>query len=138
MDAAIQSQGGEPVTFLDSAMLLGVGVLALDFLSWRFLRFGGRKGHTFVRIPLFLLLSYVLWTHGMVPFEEAPWKGDPFRHFVAQVLELTWWLQFAQILTALLSAFVLPQGLREKLFRDVVRALAFLGALVAGLVFVVH
>src|SRR6187402_1865027 len=138
MDAAIQSQGGEPVTFLDSAMLLGVGVLVLDFLSWRFLRFGGRKGHTFVRIPLFLLLSYVLWTHGMVPFAEAPWKNDPFRHFLAQVLELTWWLQFAQIATALLSAFVLPQGLREKLFRDVVQALTFTGALVAGLGFVVN
>ena len=126
------------MTFLDSAMLLGVGVLVLDFLSWRFLRFGGRKGHTFVRIPLFLLLSYVLWTHGMVPFAEAPWKDDPFRHFLAQVLELTWWLQFAQIATALMSAFILPQGLREKLFRDVVQALTFTGALVAGLGFVVN
>jgi small-conductance mechanosensitive channel/CRP-like cAMP-binding protein len=119
-------------------MLLGVGVLALDFLSWRFLRFGGRKGHTFVRIPLFALLSYVLWTHGMVPFAEAPWKDDPFRHFVAQALELTWWLQFAQIATALMSAYILPQGLREKLFRDVVRALTFMGALVAGLGFVIN
>jgi small-conductance mechanosensitive channel/CRP-like cAMP-binding protein len=119
-------------------MLLGVGVLALDFLSWRFLRFGGRKGHTFVRIPLFALLSYVLWTHGMVPFAEAPWKDDPFRHFVAQLLELTWWLQFAQIATALMSAYILPQGLREKLFRDVVRALTFMGALVAGLGFVIN
>ncbi|MGY3230741.1 small-conductance mechanosensitive channel/CRP-like cAMP-binding protein [Luteibacter sp. HA06] len=126
------------MTFLDSAMLLGVGVLALDFLSWRFLRFGGRKGHTFVRIPLFALLSYVLWTHGMVPFAEAPWKDDPFRHFVAQALELTWWLQFAQIATALMSAYILPQGLREKLFRDVVRALTFMGALVAGLGFVIN
>jgi small-conductance mechanosensitive channel/CRP-like cAMP-binding protein len=125
------------VTFLDNAMFLGIGVLALDFLSWRFLRLGGRTRHTFVRIPLFLLLSYVLWTHGMVPFEQAPWKEEPVRHFLAQALELVWWLQFAQISTALMSAFVLPQGLREKLFRDVVRALTFMGALVAGLVFVV-
>lgn len=138
MDAAIQTKGGQHVTFLDSAMLLGVGVLVLDFLSWRFLRFGGRKGHTFVRIPLFLLLSYVLWTNGMLPFDEAPWKDQPFRHVLAQVLELTWWLQFAQITTALMNAYILPQGLREKLFRDVVRALTFMGALVAGLSFVVN
>ena len=126
------------MTFLDSAMFLGIGVLALDFLAWRFLRFGGRNSHTIIRIPLFLLLSYVLWAHGMIPFDEAPWKGDPLRHFIAQALELMWWLQFAQIATALMSAFVLPQGLREKLFRDVVRALTFMGALVAGLVFVVQ
>jgi small-conductance mechanosensitive channel/CRP-like cAMP-binding protein len=138
MDAAIQAPRGEHVTFLDRAMLLGIGVLALDFLSWRFLRFRGRNQHTFVRIPLFLLLSYVLWTYGMVPFGEAPWKDQPLRHFLAQALELMWWLQFAQIATALMSAFVLPQGLREKLFRDVVRALTFMGALLAGLVFVVN
>ncbi|PWF65544.1 mechanosensitive ion channel protein MscS, partial [Vibrio sp. T9] len=74
----------------------------------------------------------------MVPFDEAPWRDDPPRHFLAQVLELMWWLQFAQISTSLMRAFVLPQGLREKLFRDVVRALTFMGALVAGLVFVVN
>jgi hypothetical protein len=97
MDATIQAQRGEHVTFLDSAMFFGLGVLALDFLSWRFLRFRGRNQHTFVRIPLFLLLSYVLWTHGMVPFDEAPWKDDPLRHFLAQVLELMWWMLLENI-----------------------------------------
>jgi small-conductance mechanosensitive channel/CRP-like cAMP-binding protein len=118
-------------------MLLGIGVLVLDFLAWRFLRSGIGNNRTLLRIPLFILLTWVLWTNGMVPFAAAPWKGDPVRHSLAQLLELVWWLQFAQLATALLGAVLLPGGMREKLFRDVARALTFIAALVAGLGFVI-
>jgi small-conductance mechanosensitive channel len=126
-----------PLNFFDRGMVFGIGILLLDFLAWRFLKFDDDRIRLAIRIPLFLALSYVLWTNQMIPFQVAPWPDDPPRHLLAQGLELLWWLQAAQVSTALVSRVLLPSGLhRARLFQDVLRALVFLAAFIAGIAYV--
>lgn len=99
--------------FLNKGIAFGLGVLLLDFLAWRFLKSEDARVRLSIRVPLFLALSYVLWTNDMIPFHVAPWPDNPFRHFLAQALELLWWLQAAQVSTALASSALLPSKLLE-------------------------
>ena len=123
--------------FLERGIATGLAILSLDFLAWRFLRSVDRRVHFFIRVVLFLVLSYVLWTSGMVPFHAAPWSDEPAKHLLAQILELLWWLQAAQVSTEIAGGVFLPPHLhRARLFQDVLRALVFLGAFVAAIGYV--
>jgi len=123
--------------FLERGIATGLAILSLDFLAWRLLRSVDRRVHFFIRVVLFLVLSYVLWTSGMVPFHAAPWSDAPAKHLLAQILELLWWLQAAQVSTEIAGGVFLPPHLhRARLFQDVLRALVFLGAFVAAIGYV--
>jgi small-conductance mechanosensitive channel/CRP-like cAMP-binding protein len=127
------------MTFLDRGMVFGLGVLLLDFLAWRFLKFSDERARLAIRVVLFVALSFVLWTAQISPFHVAPWAGDPARHLLAQGLELLWWLQAAQVSAALLGTVILPASLhRERLFQDVLRALVFVAAAIAAIAFVLE
>lgn len=116
---------------------LGFGILLLNFLAWRFLWFSDERIRLVIRTLLFLSLCYVLWVVQLSPFRVAPWEDEPPRHLLAQILEFLWWLQAAQISSALLSKVLLPPELqREHLFRDVLRALVFAAASVAAVAYV--
>ncbi|MHA6205631.1 mechanosensitive ion channel domain-containing protein [Dyella soli] len=123
----------------DRGMLFGLGVLLLDFLAWRFLKLSQEWARFGIRLTLFLLLSYVLWTAQISPFHVAPWADQPIRHLLAQGLEILWWLQAAQISATILGRIVLPSELhRERLFQDILRAIVFVTAAVAAVGYVLE
>lgn len=125
------------MNLFDKGIALGVGVLLLDILAWRFFGAGDSRLRLGVRVALFLALSYVLWATGMIPFHVAPWTDDPSLHLLAQVLELLWWLQAAKVTTALAGGAFLPSRVnRARLFQDVLHALIFLAAFVAAIGYV--
>ncbi|AIF48121.1 mechanosensitive ion channel family protein [Dyella japonica] len=124
---------------IDRGMIFGFGVLLIDFLTWRFLKLNHELARLGIRSALFLLLSYVLWTVPISPFQVAPWADQPVRHILAQGLEFLWWLQAAQISAAVLGRIVLPSALhRERLFQDLLRAIVFLAAAVAAVAYVLE
>ena len=123
----------------DRGMLLGFGVLLLDFLAWRFVKLSQEWARFGIRLSLFLLLSYVLWTARLSPFQVAPWPDRTVRHLLAQAVEFLWWLQLAQISAAVLGKIVLPSALqRERLFQDILRAIVFVAAAVAAVAYVLE
>jgi small-conductance mechanosensitive channel/CRP-like cAMP-binding protein len=124
------------MTVPDRGMTLELGVLLLNFLAWRFLRVDNRRVRLAIRIVLFGILSYVLWSSQASPLNVAPWADDPARHLLAQVMGLLWWLQAAQVAAATLGILLLPSALqRERLFQDVLHAATFLAA---GILAVAH
>jgi small-conductance mechanosensitive channel len=124
---------------LTDGILIGMVVLVLDFLAWRLLSKEIAIPRLIVRSALFCALSYVLFRFGMSPFGPAPWAAQPLRHALAQLLELMWWIQGAQLLTVLLDRLVLPEAWhRERLFQDVLGALVFLAAAVAAIAYVLE
>jgi len=125
------------MNFFDKGIVLGLCVLILDFLAWRFLKTEDRRIRLAVRTVLFLALSLVLWSSKMTPFRAALWPDDPMLHLLAQGLELFWWLQAAQVSTAIAASAFLPTKLhRARLFQDVLRALVFMAAFVAAIGYV--
>jgi len=124
---------------LEDGIVIGLVVLALDFLAWRLLSKEVAGLRFVVRCALFAALSFVLFKYGMSPLQVAPWGADPVRHILAQALELMWWLQGAQIFTVLLDRVLLPEAWhRERLFQDVLGALVFLAAAVAAIAYVLE
>ena len=74
------------MNFFDKGIVLGLCVLILDFLAWRFLKTEDRRIRLAVRTVLFLALSLVLWSSKMTPFRAALWPDDPMLHLLAQGL----------------------------------------------------
>lgn len=110
-------------------MVLGLGVLLLNFLAWRFFAVEDRRVRLVVRLVLFACLCGVLWLSKISPLSPSPWEYDPPRHFLAQLLCLLWWLQAAQIAAATVGMFLLPPAYqKEHLCQDVLRAAIFVAA----------
>jgi small-conductance mechanosensitive channel/CRP-like cAMP-binding protein len=127
------------MTAIDRQLLLGAGIIALDFLAWRFMKYGKQRSRVFVRALLFSLLCYVMWSAGISPFQSAPKTGDVPRHLLVVLLELVWWFQAALLSASVLGTVVLRSDpLRERLLYDVLRAVAFLVATVAAVAYVLQ
>jgi|SRR5471030_2591867 small-conductance mechanosensitive channel len=122
---------------LFNEFLGGVTVLVLDFLAWRLIGPELARLRSVVRALLFLALTYVLFTTDMNPLSPPASTPDKLRHLLAQLFELVWWLQGAQLITVLLDWIILPTWWRkERLFRDLLRALIFVAAAVASIAYV--
>lgn len=124
---------------LTDGVLIGIGILAIDFLAWRFMDRTSEQVCLAFRTLLFGLSTYVLFSSGMNPLRAAPWESEPLRHLLAQVLEVVWWLQGARLVTVMLDRAVLPETWhKERLFQDVLGALVFLAAVVGAIAFVLQ
>ncbi|MGO4331071.1 mechanosensitive ion channel family protein [Cupriavidus sp. M-11] len=120
-------------------LFLGLGIVVCDILAWRLIRAERQRLRLFVRLAIFALLTIVLFRGGMVPLDAAPWPDQPVRHFLAQALEITWWLLGARVLAALSGALFLPKAWQgERLFQDVLGALIFVAAAVAAVAYVLE
>jgi small-conductance mechanosensitive channel/CRP-like cAMP-binding protein len=125
-------------TTIDGTML-GVAILAMDFLAWRFLGRSSEAVGIAFRTLMFALSTAVLFASGMNPLQAAPWPGEPLRHLLAALLEIVWWLQGARLVTIALDRVVLPEAWhKERLFQDVLGALIYLAAAVAAIAFVLE
>jgi small-conductance mechanosensitive channel len=124
---------------LTDGVLLGIGILLVDFLAWRLMDRKSEQARLAFRALMFALSTYVLFAFGMNPLRAAPWPAEPLRHLLAQVLELVWWLQGARLVTIMLDRIVLPEAWhKERLFQDVLGALVYLAAAVAAIAFVLE
>ncbi|MGF6492136.1 small-conductance mechanosensitive channel [Luteibacter sp. 621] len=116
----------------DSGLALGVGLLLVDFLAWRFTRVDRKATRIAMRLLLFAGLSYALWLLGIHPFDPLPDDPDAVEGSVDAALALVWWFQGAH-LAALIARHLLPASWREeRLTQDLASALVFLVALLGA------
>ncbi|MDN7181703.1 mechanosensitive ion channel family protein [Caballeronia sp. SEWSISQ10-4 2] len=118
-------------------MVLGFVLVVVDVVLWRAAFPRHDTVRLLLRLVIFALLSALLFGSALSPFTPAPWPESPGRHLAAQILEVSWWLIGARLLTLSLdAAFRSRHWHRERLFQDVLGALVFLAAVVASLAFV--
>lgn len=118
-------------------LVLGFVLVMVDVVLWRAAFPRNDTLRLLLRLGIFALLSAVLFGSALSPFTPAPWPESPGRHLAAQILEVSWWLIGARLLTLSLdAAFRSRHWHRERLFQDVLGALVFLAAVVASLAFV--
>jgi len=123
--------------YLTHPLTLGVALVGCDVLAWRLIRPESRRLRIIVRVAVFALLSLVLFKSGMSPLEGAPFPGQPTQRFLAQTLQIVWWLLGARVLTITLDALFLPKAWQgERLFQDVLGAVIFVAAGVAATAYV--
>ncbi|KDR34128.1 MULTISPECIES: mechanosensitive ion channel family protein [Caballeronia] len=120
-------------------LLLGFGIVAIDVIVWRARLPDNDLARLFIRLALFFLLSWVLFSSGLSPFTQAPFADVVELHWAGQILEIIWWLMGARLLTLSLDTLLLPRAWRkQRLFSDVFGAVVFLAAAVAALGFVLE
>jgi small-conductance mechanosensitive channel len=125
------------MNIIDRQVLFGAGIILLDFLAWRFVKYKHQRSRVLVRVFLFSLLCYVLWSLGISPFRSAPKGPETPRYLLTLLLELVWWFQAALLSASVLGTIILRSDpLRERLLYDVLRAAAFLVAGVAVVAYV--
>jgi small-conductance mechanosensitive channel/CRP-like cAMP-binding protein len=127
------------MNMIDRQILFGAGIILLDFLAWRFVRYKHQHSRAFVRALLFSLLCYVLWSLDISPFRPPAKDASAPRHLLMTLLELVWWFQAALLSASTLGTVILrsdPQ--RERLLYDVLRAAAFLVATIAAVAYVLQ
>ncbi|KLU26040.1 mechanosensitive ion channel protein MscS [Caballeronia mineralivorans PML1(12)] len=118
-------------------LVLGFVLVVVDVVLWRAAFPRHDTVRLLLRLVIFALLSALLFGSALSPFTPAPWPESPGRHLAAQILEVSWWLIGARLLTLSLdAAFRSRHWHRERLFQDVLGALVFLAAVVASLAFV--
>jgi small-conductance mechanosensitive channel/CRP-like cAMP-binding protein len=118
-------------------LVLGFVLVMVDVVLWRAAFPRNDTIRLLLRLVIFALLSALLFESALSPFTPAPWPESPGRHLAAQILEVSWWLIGARLLTMSLdAAFQSRHWHRERLFQDVLGALVFLAAVVASLAFV--
>jgi small-conductance mechanosensitive channel len=122
---------------VDHPLLLAYAIVLLDALVYLLKMPPGSRARLALRLVLFAGLTAVLFGSGLSPFSPAPFVDVPAEHAAGQVVEVIWWLTGARLLSISLDELLVPQAWRkQRLFQDVFGALAFLGAVVASVAFV--
>lgn len=120
-------------------LILGFGIVAIDVIVWRFRLPAHEFARLLIRLTLFSVLSWVLFSSGLSPFSQAPYANEVELHVLGQALEIIWWLMAARLFTLSLDTLLLPSAWRrQRLFSDVFGAVVFLAAVVAALGFVLE
>lgn len=124
---------------MKNPLILGFAIVAVDVVVWRARLPGNDLARLFIRLGLFFVFSWVLFSSGLSPFTQAPYIDVVELHWLGQVLEIIWWLMGARLLTLSLDTLLLPRAWRkQRLFSDVFGAVVFLAAAVAALGFVLE
>ncbi|WP_186020906.1 mechanosensitive ion channel domain-containing protein [Burkholderia gladioli] len=120
-------------------LIVASSIVAADILVWRARLPPYERTRLFIRLALFAALSWRLFSADMSPFGEPPYRDAAGLHWLAQILEIIWWLMGARLLTLSLDLLLLPRSWRkQRLFSDVFGAIVFLAAAVAALAFVLE
>jgi small-conductance mechanosensitive channel/CRP-like cAMP-binding protein len=122
-----------------NSLSLGITIVLLDLLAWRVMPAQQRLALTAVRLVLFIVFSWLLFSHGMSPVDGPAWPSQPITQFVSRILEIIWWLLGARLGIMLLDAvFMQKSWHRERLFQELLGAVVFLAATVAAVAYVLH
>ena len=104
-------------------LVLGFVLIMVDVVLWRAAFPRNDTLRLLLRLVIFALLSALLFASALSPFTPAPWPESPGRHLAAQIIEVSWWLIGARLLTLSLdAAFRSRHWHRERLFQDVLGA----------------
>jgi small-conductance mechanosensitive channel len=122
---------------VDHPLVLGLSLVAIDVVVWRCALPRNELARLLVRLAIYAGFSALLFESGLNPFLQAPYEHSRELHALAAVLEIIWWLTGARLLSMVLDTLFLPKTWhRQRLFRDIFGAVAFLAAGIASLGFV--
>ncbi|MDR5760837.1 mechanosensitive ion channel family protein [Caballeronia sp. LZ035] len=124
---------------MDHSLILGFALVAIDVAAWSCALPRNEVTRLLIRLVIYSLFSFVLFSSGLSPFSQAPLAGSMTLHVLGQILEIIWWLTGARLLSMALDTLLLPRTWRrQRLFEDVFGAVVFLAAIVAALGFVLE
>jgi small-conductance mechanosensitive channel/CRP-like cAMP-binding protein len=118
--------------FLASVVIVG------GFFSARVWRERNSRIHFLIQLLVFVVLTGLLLSGGVVPYRLAAVTGDPPRRLLAAGLEVVWWMAGAWLAVGFMRAFiVLGRRPREsRLVQDLAAALIYLAAAFAIVAYV--
>ena len=119
-----------------------------SLVAWALFAVGGTSIHfmfrrhplprALARVVFLVILTFVLLSTGIVPFEPLASTGVPFRDAVHAVLKIAWWFWAAWFVVGFLRVFVVTEHRpREgKLIQDLLAGLVYLAAFCAVIAYV--
>jgi small-conductance mechanosensitive channel/CRP-like cAMP-binding protein len=124
---------------VNDPLIYGYALVAADLAIWCSAMPRNEVARLFLRLGIYAVFSVLLFSSGLSPFSQAPYRDARTLHVLGQILEIVWWLTGARLLSMVLDTLLLPRTWRrQRLFEDVFGALAFLAATVASLGFVLE
>jgi small-conductance mechanosensitive channel len=129
--AVIQKAGQDPLVVAFGLMVLGGLTTHFLFKNYPFAR-------ATIRVIFLILLTIVLVSADIVPYQPLRFTGTPFLDAVHGALKVAWWLFAAWFVVGFLRAFVIVEHRpREgKLLQDLLAGLIYLLAVLAIIAYV--
>ena len=117
----------------------GALLLLIDAALWHVQPFKQRVLRVGVRLALFVLYSALIINTGVSPLQAPQFSDDSVMQLGATALGIFWWLYAARVLTELIGLALMRRiGHSGRLLQDVIGALVFLAAIVAGAAYVME
>jgi small-conductance mechanosensitive channel len=119
-------------------LVVAFGLMVLGGLTTHFLLKNRPFARAIIRVVFLILLTVVLVSADIVPYQPLHLTGSPFRDAVHGALKVAWWLWAAWFLVGFLRAFVIVEHRpREgKLLQDLLAGLIYLVAVFAIIAYV--
>lgn len=117
----------------------GALLLLIDAALWHVQPFKQRVLRVGLRLALFVLYSALIINTGVSPLQAPQFSDDSVMQLGATALGIFWWLYAARVLTELIGLALMRRiGHSGRLLQDVIGALVFLAAIVAGAAYVME
>jgi len=119
-------------------LVVAFGLMVLGGLTTHFLLKKQPFTRAIIRVVFLILLTIVLVSAGIVPYQPLQLTGTPFLDVVHGALKVAWWFWTAWFLVGFLRAFIIVEHRpREgKLLQDLFAGLIYLAALFAVIAYV--
>ena len=119
-------------------LVVAFGLMVLGGLTTHFLLKKQHFARAIVRVVFLILLTIVLVSADIVPYQPLRSTGTPFLDVVHGALKVAWWFWTAWFLVGFLRAFIIVEHRpREgKLLQDLFAGLIYLAALFAVIAYV--
>jgi small-conductance mechanosensitive channel/CRP-like cAMP-binding protein len=119
-------------------LIAAFGLMVVGWLTTHFLLKDHPFARAIIRVIFLVLLTFVLVSANIVPYQPLQPTSSPFRDAVHGALKVAWWLWAAWFLVGFLRAFVIVEHRpREgKLLQDLLAGLIYLAAALAIIAYV--
>src|SRR6266478_8210312 len=119
-------------------LVVAFGLMVLGGLTTHFLLKKQPFTRAIIRVVFLILLTIVLVSAGIIPYQPLQLTGTPFLDVVHGALKVAWWFWTAWFLVGFLRAFIIVEHRpREgKLLQDLFAGLIYLAALFAVIAYV--
>jgi small-conductance mechanosensitive channel/CRP-like cAMP-binding protein len=119
-------------------LVVAFGLMMIGALTAHFLLKNHPFARAIIRVTTLVLLTVVLVSAGIIPYQPLRFTGSPFLDAVHGALKVAWWLFAAWFLVGFLRAFVIVEHRpREgKLIQDLLAGLIYLVAVFAIIAYV--
>jgi small-conductance mechanosensitive channel/CRP-like cAMP-binding protein len=119
-------------------LIAAFGLIVVGVVTTHFLLKNRPFARAIIRVIFLVLLTFVLVSANIVPYQPLQTTSSPFRDTVHGALKVAWWVWAAWFLVSFLRAFVIVEHRpREgKLLQDLLAGLIYLAALFAIIAYV--